>query len=375
MKTFPHTIPISGDDLKTFRRDGVICLRNVLEPEIIKALREDVANQVASLGTSQTAYDLESLARQVWGNQNSDIDEIDVGAADRFDISDLQMILDYDEDARPIREELSQPAHTDGQFFYDAAGWRFYDGIRSTALDSALPSICAQLLESNTLNFWEDTTFVKAPETAQRTSFHQDYAYFQISGRQCCIVWIPLDNVTQETGPMEYVRGSHHWEEIYAPNILISQSPHPLSPYEPLPNIEGNREDYDIISFDVKPGDVIIHHVMTIHGSRGNRSTNQVRRALSLRYCGDDITYCDRPGAMVQPYLLEKPLEGSPLYSRDYPLVWPRPFPEAKLAPVYESENLKGNLETISTFTPSARPEPWRQKTLRPSNSSHGVRS
>ena len=367
MKRFPHPIELSRKDLKAFRRDGVVCLRGVIKPEEIEAMREDVASQMSALGSSQTAYDLDSLARQVWAQRNGTSDEtIDVGQADRFDISDLQMILDYDEDARPIRESsLSAKVGEEegGMFFYDIAGWRMHQGIRAAALDSALPSLCAQLLESDTLNFWEDTTFVKAPGTAQQTSFHQDYAYFQISGRQCCIVWIPLDEVSGEMGRMEYVRGSHHWEEIYAPNILISQSPHPLSPYDPLPDVEGNREDYDIISFDVEPGDVIVHHVMTVHGSRGNLTRDRVRRAMSFRYTGDDITYCDRPGAMVQPYVLDKPGEGEALYTRDYPLVWPRPYPSAKLAPVFENQNLLGELVTMSTFTPSAMPDAWSMKT------------
>jgi hypothetical protein len=370
MNAFPHDLKLSKKELKAFRRDGVVCLRGVLSKAEITALRTDVSTQMAGLKHSQTAYDLDDLARQVWAGRNGTGDsKIDVGAADRFDISDLQMILDYDEGARPIREgRAGSPAQggegENGMFFYDAAGWRFHEGIRSAALDSALPSLCTQLLESKHLNFWEDTTFVKGPGTTQQTSFHQDYGYFQISGRKCCIVWIPLDIVTEETGQMEYVRGSHHWEEAFAPNILISQSSHPLSPFEPLPDVEGNRDKYDIISFDVEPGDVIIHHVMTVHGSRGNLSRNQVRRALSFRYCGDDITYCDRPGAMVQPYLLDKPAEGAPLYSKDYPLVWPRPYPDAKLSPVFEEEDLKGKLTPISTFTQSASPDTWTLRTL-----------
>jgi len=217
-------------------------------------------------------------------------------------------------------------------FFYDAAGWRFYEGIRKAALDSALPGICTQLLDTSYLNFWEDTTFVKAPNTGQRTSFHQDYSYFQIRGEKCCIVWIPLDNVTYENGAMEYVRGSHKWGKKYAPNLLVSQSVFPDSPYEKTPDIEAAPEDYDIVSFDVEPGDVIIHHVLTVHGSRGNQSANKMRRAMSFRYCGDDITYYDRPGAIVQPYLTDKLKDGDRLFSKDYPIVFPRPFPEFELA-------------------------------------------
>jgi len=121
---------------------------------------------------------------------------------------------------------------------------------------------------------------------------------------------------------MEYIRGSHLWGKTYAPNLLISQSIDPTSPYEKLPDIEGSREDYDIISFDVEPGDVIIHHVKTIHGSGGNTSADAMRRAIAFRYCGDDIRYFDKPGAIEQPYISTKLKNGAKLTGSDYPLAY-----------------------------------------------------
>lgn len=350
----PRPEGLSEDDLKAFRRDGVVCLRGVLSKAEVNGLRAAVDSQVEAFGTSETGYDFEDIARQVWSKDAI----IDAGSASRFDMSELRMVLDYDKSVRPIRDEpASRAAKDDGMFFYDAAGWRRHAGIRDAALDSALPALVTQLLETERLNFWEDTTFVKRPNTPQRTTFHQDYAYFQIEGSQCCIVWIPLDAADAQNGTMEYVRGSHRWEEVYAPNVFISQSPHPLSPYERMPDIEGNRDDYDIVSFDVQPGDVIVHHVMTIHGAGGNGTKDRNRRAVSFRYTGDDIRYCDRPGAIVQPYLLDRPEDGAPLYGRDYPLVWPRPFPGAKIAPVFDELDLLGPLRPDSRFDAQDAPE------------------
>jgi ectoine hydroxylase-related dioxygenase (phytanoyl-CoA dioxygenase family) len=329
-----------------------------ITPEEIEALRESVDMQLSDFvkNQTQTGYDFESLAQQVW----SEKDIIDPGSASRFDMSELRMLLDHDKSVRPIRDDNlkrgSGTTKSDGMFFYDAAGWRFHKGIREAALDSALPELVTQLLETERLNFWEDTTFVKRPNTPQRTTFHQDYAYFQIEGNQCCIVWIPLDPADLENGTMEYVRGSHRWEEVYAPNPFISQSPHPLSPYDRLPDIEANRDDYDIVSFNVEPGDVIVHHVLTLHGSGGNKSEDRIRRAVSFRYTGDDIRYCDRPGAIVQPYLLEKPSEGSSLCGKDYPLVWPRIYPGAKIASAFDNVDLKGPLRPVDRYDGAAAP-------------------
>ena len=36
---------------------------------------------------------------------------------------------------------------------------------------------------------------------------------------------------------------------------------------QPLPDIEGNRGDYDIVTHTSDPGDVIVHHSNLIHGA------------------------------------------------------------------------------------------------------------
>jgi ectoine hydroxylase-related dioxygenase (phytanoyl-CoA dioxygenase family) len=249
-----------------------------------------------------------------------------------------------DADARPLTEPSVNS--DEGMFFYDNAGWRKYPGIRKVALDSRLPELMAGLLDSNWLNFWEDTTFIKAPHTAQKTAFHQDLAYFQIEGEKCVIVWIPLDSAHSGNGVVRYVKGSHTWPDTYAPNVFFAQTPFSESPHARLPDIEAHESDYDIVSFDVEPGDVIVHHVRTIHGAGGN-PTGSMRRAISFRYCGDDVTYYDRPGAIPQVGVTHALKRGDPLYALDYPLVWPRPWPGAKIADLFDLQTSGASLVRV----------------------------
>jgi ectoine hydroxylase-related dioxygenase (phytanoyl-CoA dioxygenase family) len=311
-----------------FERDGVVALRGVLTPDEVAGLRVAVDAQVAGLGNSPTAYDLEAVARQTW-SQNDAVP--DTGPATRFNMAAMKAAVANDPLARPLQDCAP---HKDGMFFYDAANWRRQHQIRDVALDSKLPILICELLDAHHLHFWEDTTFVKAPGTAQRTAFHQDLAYFQISGDQCAIVWIPLDPVHTGNGTMEYVRGSHKWPETFAPNMFFTQTPFALSPYPRCPDIEGNREAYDIISFDAKPGDVLVHHVRTLHGAGGNLS-QATRRAVSFRYCGDTVHYADQAGNIPQIGLRTQLKDGDYLLSEDYPIVWPRPWPNLKLSPLF----------------------------------------
>lgn len=320
--------PVSPADRAAFDRDGVVCLRNVLTDTEITHLRDAVDRQLAGLGQTTTGYDFEDLAGQIWDPARS----MDTGAAERFDMEMMKDMILNDPEARPLRETDASDAA--GVFFYDAAAWKADSGVRKVAFDSRLPEIAAELLDARYVNFWEDTTFVKGPHTRQKTAFHQDLAYFQISGTQCVVVWIALDPVTHDNGRMQYVRGSHRWGETYAPNVFISQTPFRSSPERKCPDIEGALDAYDILAFDVMPGDVIIHHVMTLHGSGGNRS-DRWRQAMSLRYCGDKVRYYDRPGAIPQVGVSHDLKDGDRLFSRDYPIVWPKPWPGLKLAEVY----------------------------------------
>ena len=65
----------------------------------------------------------------------------------------------------------------------------------------------------------------------------------------------------------------------------------------PLPRIDDNPDRYDIVRFEAEPGDVIVHHYRTLHGSTGNVSTSSLRRANSIRLAGDDVTFYNRPSS------------------------------------------------------------------------------
>lgn len=320
---------LSGADRKAFDADGVVCLRNVLSEDELGYLRAAVTRQLKALGTSVTGYDFEALAHQVW----SDRDDVDTGAANRFDMRRMKELVRADAAARPLLEDVASSQR--GLFFYDVAAWKKDAGVRRVAFDSKLPEIAADLMKAVYVNFWEDTTFVKAPYTKQKTAFHQDLAYFQIAGDQCVVAWIPLDPADLGNGVTQYVRGSHLWGETYAPNVFVSQTPIASSPEARCPDIEANPDAYEIVSFDVQPGDVIVHHVRTVHGAGGNPS-GRWRRAVSFRYCGDKVRYFDRQGAIRQVGVSHCLKTGDKLYSKDYPLVWPKPWPGLDLAVLYE---------------------------------------
>ena len=68
-----------------------------------------------------------------------------------------------------------------------------------------------------------------------------------------------------------------------------------------VPDISGNRQDYDIASWKLDPGDIIAFNFSIIHGAPGNNSPNR-RRAFSVRFVGDDATFAKRKGEVSPPF-------------------------------------------------------------------------
>jgi ectoine hydroxylase-related dioxygenase (phytanoyl-CoA dioxygenase family) len=57
----------------------------------------------------------------------------------------------------------------------------------------------------------------------------------------------------------------------------------------------------DILVPDLKLGDAVLFNFKTVHGSTGNQSS-QSRRAFSMRFIGDDVTFVKRGGPTSPPF-------------------------------------------------------------------------
>jgi ectoine hydroxylase-related dioxygenase (phytanoyl-CoA dioxygenase family) len=67
-----------------------------------------------------------------------------------------------------------------------------------------------------------------------------------------------------------------------------------------------------VVHFETVPGDVVVHHARTIHGAFANITPDRPRRALSIRYAGDDARFRIKPGAPQKPHHAAW-VEGEPL--------------------------------------------------------------
>ena len=173
------------------------------------------------------------------------------------------------------------------------------------------------------MNLLYDQLFVKEAGTMNRTRWHNDQPYWPIRGWQVLSIWVALDKTTADNGALEFIRSSHLWKRWFQPEPFgKTAAMHEYEPnpdYEPIPDIEAARGEYDIISWNLEPGDVYVFHGLIVHGAGGNQMSNR-RRGYTVRYTGDDVVYDQRPG--TNTHLRNTMLkEGDLLDSEQYPVV------------------------------------------------------
>jgi ectoine hydroxylase-related dioxygenase (phytanoyl-CoA dioxygenase family) len=210
-----------------------------------------------------------------------------------------------------------------GRFHGNLRLWEHDPELRDYCFGSSLPGLAAQFMGADRVSLFYDQLFVKEPGVNQPTRWHNDQPYWPVRGRQVMSFWLALDHVTTDSGRLEFVAGSHAWDRWFQPEPFApGGTPYPRGDgYEKMPDIDGNPDGYPLIGWDMKPGDVVAFHAMTVHGAGGNSRTDRRRRGYTVRYCGDDATYFAGTGpsdALKNPTMQT----GDAIESDRYPLVW-----------------------------------------------------
>lgn len=203
--------------------------------------------------------------------------------------------------------------------------WETDADCRDYCFHSPLPGLAAQIMGAERVCLFYDQLFVKEPEVDQPTRWHNDQPYWPVRGRQVMSFWLALDDVTADSGRMEFVAGSHLWDRWFQPEPFApGGAPYERGEnYEDMPDIDAERDAHRIIGWDMKPGDVIAFHAMALHMAGGNRTRDRRRRGYTVRYTGEDATYFGGvgPNAGLRNPTLKT---GDPIESDQYPLVWTR---------------------------------------------------
>ncbi len=238
---------IRPDQIADFQRDGVVMLRGVMS-DWVEVMRAGVARNMADPG-----------------------------------------------------EYASENAVAEGRFFDDYCNWQRIPEFERVVRESPAAELAACVMQSHRVQFFHDHVLVKEPGTPKPTPWHQDAPYYFVTGSQTVSLWIPLDPV--EKASLRFIAGSHLWPQMVRPVSWADDSDFYESgdDWTPVPDPDADPGEAQVLEWPMQPGDVVLFDYRTVHGARGNASPNR-RRALSLRWLGDDTRYVERPGRTSPPF-------------------------------------------------------------------------
>ena len=277
------TVTPTVDELSGFERDGAAVLRGVLDSSWIDSMREAIEVALENPGP---------------------------------------MSREYTKEGEP------------GRYFGDFFLWRRFPEFQAFMADSPLPELAALLMKSEQAFFFYEQLLVKEPDTAAETPLHHDLPYWPLRGEQIISIWVPFDRATADSGAVTYIRGSHRWGKMFAPAAFGDGAGYDkiyaAAGLETIPDLDRDIDPADHLAWSLDPGDVLIHHPLTLHFARGNATSDLRRRGLALRYVGDDAVYDDRPGTFLESAQMKAHLpklglsDGAPFRGELFPKVWPR---------------------------------------------------
>lgn len=274
---------ITAEEISAYEEDGAAVLRNVVPMAWIEVMREAIERILNNPGAASVEY---------------------------------------------------TPDGKKGRYLGDFFAWMRDQNCEAFIKDSPMPELAATVMKSKSVNFFYDQLLVKEPNTTEPTPWHQDLPYWPVRGNDILSIWVPFDPATVETGVVVYIKGSHKWGKMFAPAAFGKNTGfadiYAKAGLEPLPDIEAERDKHEILSWEMEPGDVIIHHPLTLHYAAGNASPTGRRRGLALRYLGDDANFDDRPGTFLENQKVMTLLpnfkmeDGDRFEGKYFPKVWPR---------------------------------------------------
>lgn len=236
-------------------------------------------------------------------------------------IDGLRAGIEQNMAAPSFRERTYVPEDGTAPFFQDFCNWDRFDGFRALVRGSPMAAIAARLMRSQTARIFHDHVLVKEPGNSIATPWHQDAPYYLVKGAMSVSFWVPLDPVPRDR-TIEFVAGSHRAGKEYRPDRFDGTNLYEGDESDPVPAIDADRGAYNILGWEVEPGDAVAFNFRTLHGAPANRSAER-RRVISVRWVGDDACFVQRLGRTSPPFPDLDYQDGTTFDAPEFPVLYP----------------------------------------------------
>lgn len=194
--------------------------------------------------------------------------------------------------------------------------------VRSPALGRIVAELAGWPAGARVAN---DQVWAKPPGGAPLT-FHRDSPYFDFVPSDVVTVWIALDDMEDDLGPLEYVRGSHRWGEgrVGSANQFFDAADR-FALLHDAARREGLNDPATQLHIErlaVRAGGVGIHNGRLWHGSGPNSSATKPRRGLGIHFVPADARLRDPDAGTTLAHRFRAADGSDTLPHESFPVTW-----------------------------------------------------
>ena len=232
---------LTKNQVHDFCRDGFLAVRQVLPPDLLRRLQENVDQ-------------LQEESRQ---------------ATETNGVFDLEPDHSFE---NPRLRRISNPVAV-RPVFWEAATCQ-------PVLD------CVAALIGENVKFHHSKLNMKTSKGGSMVGWHQDFAFFPHTNLDLVACGMPLDPSTAENGCLIVIPGSHKWPILDHRNEAREFA-------GSITEDIAAEELEQVHKIELEPGDISFHHSAIVHGSTQNNS-HDPRRLFICQFAACDAIALDR---------------------------------------------------------------------------------
>ncbi|HMJ68269.1 MAG TPA: phytanoyl-CoA dioxygenase family protein [Cyclobacteriaceae bacterium] len=157
--------------------------------------------------------------------------------------------------------------------------WRQNEVLKKFVLAKRFGQVAAQLMGVERVRLYHDQALFKEPGGGH-TPWHQDQFYWPLDTNNTITMWMPLIDITQEMGIMNFASGTHKIGSIDAKEISDSS--------ENFFNEFVKSNQFNVTgATSLSAGDATFHAGWTLHSAPGNNSP-KMREVMTIIYFADN---------------------------------------------------------------------------------------
>ncbi|GLV23540.1 hypothetical protein TomMM35A_33780 [Sphingobium sp. TomMM35A] len=169
--------------------------------------------------------------------------------------------------------------------------WQYDEDVRAIAANSAVINLLSKLYGRNAFPFQTLNFPVGTQQAAHSDSVH----FSSLPERFMCGVWLALEDIGPDSGPLFYYPGSHRWPIMtnvligrrgHGSDLISAQDPYALA-WRALCNAHGAREEI----FLARKGQALIWCANLLHGGSSQNNPTLTRWSQVTHYYFDDCIY------------------------------------------------------------------------------------